>query len=83
MNTEYILVATIKAGVLNESFLFTGPLAAERKFIEMVNKLIAETGHDAREDDIEASLDDGYYEVGNQSVCITWPVLQENFIEIE
>lgn len=64
---DYIAVVTIKDGVVDEAKLFTDNKKAEKCFtLECLNRL-------AKKCDIETHLDEGYYEGGNFSVCITHP----------
>jgi hypothetical protein len=64
---EPVLVVTIKNGVVDEAKLFTDNKKAEECFtLECLNRL-------AEKCDMEAHLDDGYYEGSNSSVCITHP----------
>jgi len=71
---EYVTVVVIRNNVVDESFLFVGPhdmvaASAEAKFREVVQ---ADVGKPIA--DMEAVLDDGYYEFkGGGSVCLTWP----------
>jgi hypothetical protein len=75
---EYVTVVVIRNGVVDESFLFVGShdmiaASAEAKFREIVQ---ADVGKPIA--DMEAVLDDGYYEFkGGGSVCLTWPTHDE------
>lgn len=70
---EYVTVVVIRNNVVDESFLFVGPhdmvaASAEGKYRELAQKW---TNHD--EATIDGSLEDGYLEWDNGSLCLTWP----------
>ena len=66
---EPVLVVKIRDGVVDEVKLFTDPKRAEECFTLTALDL------GARKDDMDTHLDDGYYEIANASVCITWPTV--------
>ncbi|MGH2508138.1 MAG: hypothetical protein ACRDHZ_12145, partial [Ktedonobacteraceae bacterium] len=72
----------IKNAVVEEVFLFTGEhdatsKKAEEKFKRLCSRNCPEW-NDLTADEIDEVLDDGYYEFAtNNSVCITWPLVND------
>ena len=77
---EYCTVVVIKDGLVHENVLIIGASnedvgkQAEAVFIE---KSSAWGWSDHTQEDQSAFLDDGYMEIANGSVCITWPDVRE------
>lgn len=65
--SDPILVVTIKENVVDEARLFTNVKRAQEAFT------IAAMDLGARKDFMDALLDDGYYQAGDLSVCLTHP----------
>jgi hypothetical protein len=78
-NGDVCVVTVIADGVVSESFVFIASRStnghttisanAEHKFAELVRK----NDSVVASDEMETYLDDGYYQEGSYSVCITWP----------
>jgi hypothetical protein len=77
---EYCTVVTIRDGVVNDVYLFSGDIVnvdicATKKFLEIIT---ANKGPVNDEELLQVWVDDGYCELAdNCFVCISWPTTIE------